>query len=316
VNRYTYAFRDPPYSSLLGAEARYAIGLPGLRVDLKGDKRWEGTPLHLKATAMASQFEVLGYRGLGNATADSASGFFDVRQWQWRVRPAVAYALGDSTDLTLGPLFQYTVTDSTPNRFVARTRPYGFDRFGEVGVQLGFHHGGIDSQGDPRRRVQVDLTAAFYPAVGDVTSAFEKLDAHAGAMFIIPIPTRPGLVLRAGATKLYGTFPFFESAFVGGDPTLRRLDPQRYAGDASVFAASELRVPLVSFAIIYPFAAGIIGTAEGGRVYVDGRSPGGWHTASGGGIWVGKANQSFILSCTVTNETGSRRPHCQTGLNF
>ena len=94
------------------------------------------------------------------------------------------------------------------------------------------------------------------------------------------------------------------------------MDPQRYAGDASLYASSELRVPLWHFAVMVPMNAGVIGTAEGGRVYVGSASPGGWHTAAGGGLFIGLANQKFLVSCTVTNEPAHRGAHCQTGLTF
>jgi hypothetical protein len=65
-----------------------------------------------------------------------------------------------------------------------------------------------------------------------------------------------------------------------------------------------------------PLKAGLIGTTEAGRVYVGGSSPGGWHSASGGGLWVGRADQSFLVSCTFSNEAFNPGFHCQTGLSF
>jgi hypothetical protein len=55
------------------------------------------------------------------------------------------------------------------------------------------------------------------------------------------------------------------------------MDPQRYAGDAALYATSELRVPLARFNFVLPLRAGIVGVAEAARVYVGGSSPGGWH---------------------------------------
>jgi hypothetical protein len=65
-----------------------------------------------------------------------------------------------------------------------------------------------------------------------------------------------------------------------------------------------------------PMRAGVLGTAEAGRVYVNSASPGGWHASTGAGIWIGLSNQSFIVSCTVTNELGHKGMHCQTGLGI
>ena len=42
---------------------------------------------------------------------------------------------------------------------------------------------------------------------------------------------------------MWGDYPFFESAFVGGATTVRGLREQRYAGDAAVYGNAELRRP-------------------------------------------------------------------------
>jgi hypothetical protein len=122
--------------------------------------------------------------------------------------------------------------------------------------------------------------------------------------------------MRAGATKIYGTAPFFDAAFIGGSSTLRQLEPERFAGDAAIFAGSELRLPLLSFALLVPMSGGVLGTAEIGRVFTGADSPGGWHAATGAGVWVGLSNQSFIVSCTAVNAMGKTGLRCQTGLGI
>ena len=316
IRRYTYGFRDQPYSSLVNLDVEYAVKLPGFRVAVDADKRWEGTPLHLTVAAFVSQFEVVGFHGLGNATPDSASGFFEVRQRQWRVRPALARSLGTSTDLTLGPVFQYTVTDSVPSRLVSATRPYGFGTFGQLGMELGFRHEIRDRPHQPQRRFVLEVEGGYYPAILDVASPFEELTVRAGASIQLNVVTQPTLMFRAGAKKVFGAFPFFESAFIGGNHSLRRMLPQRYAGDAAAFISSELHVPLTSFGLFVPLQAGVLATVESGRVWVGSTSPGGWHNVLGYGIWIGRASGAFSFSCTMTTEPGRAGPHCQTGLGF
>ena len=55
-------------------------------------------------------------------------------------------------------------------------------------------------------------------------------------------------------------------------------------------APTELRVPVVRFPFILPLNAGLFATQDIGRVFVDGDSPGGWHTATGVGFWIGVMN--------------------------
>lgn len=316
LERYTYGFRDTPYSTKAAVDAQYAFTLQGFAIHAFADKRWERTPLHAEIAASVSQFAVLSFHGLGNDSPDSLSSFYNVRQRQWRIHPALGYTLGASTDLSVGPIVSYTRTDSPAGGFIATARPYGLQNFGEVGVNVALHHELTDNPLSPSRRFRLDVDATYYPATWDVTSAYEIVSASVGSFITFPVATEPVLVWRAGGKKVFGDFPFFDAAFLGGYGTVRRMDPDRYAGDAMIYGISELRIPLVNFDFMVPMRAGIIGTAEAGRVYVNSVSPGGWHGVAGGGLWVGFANQSFILSCTVTNEFGRRGVHCQTGLGI
>jgi hypothetical protein len=140
----------------------------------------------------------------------------------------------------------------------------------------------------------------------DLRSAFEDAALTASVASSLPLPTRPLLVVRAGARKVFGDFPFYEAATFGGEGTTRYIDPQRYAGDAALFATSELRVPLADFKLLVRLRAGVLGLAEAGRVYVDGNSPGGWHARTGGGVWLGRGDAPSVITLvsTTSQDTG------------
>jgi hypothetical protein len=122
---------------------------------------------------------------------------------------------------------------------------------------------------------------------------------------VLPIPVHPILVLGGGATKVIGAYPFHEAAFLGGPGSLRSMDAQRYAGDASVYGTTELRVPLAKFSMLLPWNVGIFGVMDAGRVFVDGNSPGGWHSAKGLGFWFGVLGpNTAIRFCRRTGDNG------------
>jgi hypothetical protein len=87
---------------------------------------------------------------------------------------------------------------------------------------------------------------------------------------------------------------------------LRAEERQRFAGDASVYGNAELRVPVAQFPLILPLDVGLIGFSDVGRVYVKGDSPGGWHSTSGGGLWIGLLNPgtNFNILFTTTKSVG------------
>ena len=316
LNRISYGFGRNPYANMVGAAAEYSTAIRGFRFTGNVDQRFEGTPWHVTVVARISQLEVTSFHGLGNDTPDSTNNYFDVRQRQYMVHPAVAFSFGSISNLSIGPVFQNSITESASNRFLSTLKPYGVGTFSQAGIQVGLFHVTGGAPKSARNHVMLDLTGAYYPAMLDVKTAYSEITARVGSVFTLPLPLGPMVLVRAGGRKLYGTFPFFESAFIGGNSTLRSMRLERFAGDASLYATTELRIPLVQFSLIVPLEAGVLGIAEAGRVYVGGASPGGWHSVQGGGFFVGRRDNtpSFIL--TMTNEPGQTGLHLRTGLSF
>jgi hypothetical protein len=313
VARYSYGFRRVPYASMVSGEVAYATLTHGLEIGVATDNRFESSAVHVPAEAKMSQLEVVQFRGFGNDVPDVRDHFYDVDQTHWLFHPAVGFALGPESDLSLGPVIRYTVTDSARNQFISQQRPYGFGRFGQAGLQLKLHYDTrdkteyVDDKTDSiKPRVVVDIAGAGYPAMWDVTSAYEAASAVVSAYFTVPVPKLPVLAFRAGAKKLFGDFPYFDAAFLGGSSSLRIEHRQRFAGDGSLYGTAELRVPVAQFPLVLPLDVGAIGFADAGRVYLDGDSPGGWHTAAGAGFWVGMVNPGNSVNVLFTNRRDRR----------
>jgi hypothetical protein len=318
--RYGYGFARRPYASMVRLDGEYATAYHGFRVGITADQRLESSPVHFMAVARMSELQVVNFSGFGNATSDSgSSSYFEVRQRQWMFHPAIALAVGPRTDISLGPVIQHAVTDSARSPYLSATGPYGFGTFNQVGLQFGVRYEWRAVRHDEEHaphRIRVELDGLYFPAAMDVRSAFGEAAVTMGIAIALPIPTQPYLVLRAGAKKLFGDFPFYEAAFIGGEGTTRYMDTQRYAGDASLYGTSELRIPLVHFKLLVPVCAGIIGLAEAGRVYADGSSPGGWHSTTGEGIWIGRGDASSVVTVTRTTEPGHAAINIGLGLHY
>jgi outer membrane protein assembly factor BamA len=223
---------------------------------------------------------------------------------------------GRRSEVSIGPVVQYSTTDSTPDRFVTASQPYGVGNFGQAGLQAHFSHDLRDQVRYPHRGMLAELTASVYPALWDVTSTFGKIAAGVTGYLTVPVPLHPILALRGGAQKVFGDYPFNEAAFVGGMTSVRTLVPQRYAGDASLAGTAELRIPLARFPLVLPLNVGLFGFVDTGRVYVNGDSPGGWHTAAGGGFWVGVLDPSTAISVALTTGAGQTGLLIRAGLTF
>ncbi|MGQ0649442.1 MAG: BamA/TamA family outer membrane protein [Gemmatimonadaceae bacterium] len=301
AKRYRYGFRRWPYKSMIGIQGEYASSTSGYRALVQSDFRFEDSPLHLGGQAEMSEFEIMQFFGLGNDVPYSRHPFFDVDQRQWMLRPVVAYAFGLNRDVSIGPVMKFATSDSTPDRFISEQRPYGFGRFGQVGLELRLKHDTRDNASNPLHGFYMEAVGSTWPKAWSLTSAFHRVGATASTYLPMPGPKNTVLALRAGGEKIFGEFPYYESAFIGGSRTLRSARYHRFAGDASLFGTSELRVPVARVPLILPWDVGLLGFAETGRVFVDGRSPGGWHSAVGGGFWIGVLGPSTGVSVLFTN---------------
>ena len=306
VTKYSYGFREVPYATMMEAKLAYSFASNRLRLRTAFDKRREESDVHIPVTASMSQFEVVQFHGFGNDIPDLRGRLYDVRQRQWQFRPAIGRSFNPVSDVSLGPILRYTSTDSLANRFIAQQQPYGFRKFGQAGLQLKAH---LDSRYYPdtlKPRFLLDVTGSGYPAMWDVAKPYESVDAWAASFFTFHMPKKPVLALRVGGKKLWGPFPYFDAAFLGGSETLRTEERQRFAGDASLYGTSELRVPIAKFPFIVPLDLGAIGFMDAGRVYLNGESPGGWHSAAGGGFWIGFLDPGKSVNILFTNQRDKR----------
>lgn len=104
------------------------------------------------------------------------------------------------------------------------------------------------------------------PAIWDVEDTYGFLAGEARTYLSAQGPRmRPTLALRVGRKKLFGHVPFEDLAYIGGRSTLRGWSTERFAGDASLYASTELRLFLHRFRLMLPGDFGILGvwwTAE------------------------------------------------------
>jgi hypothetical protein len=205
-------------------------------------------------------------------------------------------------------------TPTPLDSFIGNTRPYGVGDFGELSLRTRLVMGKRDV--DQPVSARMSLGGAWFPAVWDVQDAFGNLEGDAALYLAPPAALSPVFGFHVGAKKVFGTFPFFESAFVGGPDQVRGLRPQRYAGDAAVFATAELHLQLFEARLLLPTQVGVLGLADIGRVSADGQNSDTWHKGVGGGIWLAPLKRSAALSIALARSEGATRFYIQAGFGF
>ena len=224
VLRTEYGFRRVPYASDIRARIGYATGAQAIRADRDAKFHPENTTWYWRVQALASGIEVLRYYGLGNDTEESGgSDFHRVRQQQYSLDPALVMPIGRATELSAGISARYSHTGANEGRFIAGLQDtlLGAGDFGQVGGRIGVVVDTRDNLVSPRRGVLIAATGQVYPAVWDVPEAYGSVDGEAATFVSAPLPANPTLALRIGGRKLWGEFPFQESAFIGGRSSVR-----------------------------------------------------------------------------------------------
>src|SRR6267142_1888397 len=304
MQRTGYGFQLDPLSSGMNFGAAWSTGTSEPRLEYNLDLRTR-SPVRGLLYISYSGMDTVKYFGQGNETvrddALDSTDFYKVRQKVLVVNPEIEVPLVGPLRARTGLLFKHA-SDVSDVGIIAATQPKGAGGTslgsGEVGLVMDTRTGTFPHTGG----FSFQVTARHTPDIFGNPSSFTKLRGFLSASVGGHVLTDVQLNARVGGEKNWGSYPFFESAFVGGASsqamtlditgastgnTLRGYDLNRFAGDASVVANSELQVAVGKFNFALPFRWGLDVLADVGRVFVAGESSSKWHTGYGGGIWLG-----------------------------
>jgi hypothetical protein len=269
-----------PLYTRFGAEARYT-------------RRHTGDRGYGYLFGRASELEGVYFTGYGNETSDDEGlRHYIVWERQALLEPGIVVDRGGGLVLSLAGVVRYTEPEVDPLTPADVTGALGTEPYVTAGVRAGAAWLRTDDVAFPTRGWTVAAEGSAFPylsesAAGDGTRDGQFWRAGARGAYYLPLG-RAVLALRAGGEKVGGDVPIQYAALLGGSPTLRGHSWQRYAGDASAFGGAELRVPVMR-------SVGVLALADAGRVWYDGDSDGGWHTAAGAGAYLRAGAQTLSV---------------------
>ena len=313
-----YGFRKDPFETRYRLRAGYSTGASTIRADFTGDWRRVNSLVALRLYARASGIDVVRFHGFGNETsAAGPSEFYRVTQTDYLLAPSIFIPLARHLEFSAGPRVRYSSTDFDHNRFISLARPYGSGDFGAASVGADVEFDTRDREKAATRGVLLTAGGSYFPEMFDVASNFGEAHGEAATYFSAKnLPLEPTLAFRAGAKKVWGTYPYQESAFIGGNSTVRLGRQNRYAGDAAVYGGAELRLFLTRFFLIVPGDFGVFGLADIGRVYLEGESSDKWHGAAGGGIWFALLSRANTITAAVAKGEEHTGFYLKAGFGF
>lgn len=280
-----YGFRHHPYAAAHGLSALVAPGSSRGAVRYAGEVRSEGSPRWVELAASASNLEVLRFHGPGNASPpvpyDSAVS--TLRRYAAGATWQVMTPRG--VTLSFGPWLSYADPELGAGTPLDRLRPPGATGWGEAGLGGRVEMDRRDDPGFPRRGITASVGVDGLVPFRENTDPYAISDIGFTGFLSAPGPVPAIVAVRAGGSAVLGTAPVHSMATLGGRHDLRGFSQDRFRGDAEAHATAELRVPLFPARFVARGVIGVSGFADAGRVWVDGSSPGGWHSAAGAGLW-------------------------------
>jgi hypothetical protein len=341
-------FRRLPHKIEAGANVLLGTGngLPG--VNAYADYRFENSPSLLLFEARATRFEAFRFFGYGNNSPKLTRAqslvnqdliAFEptfVRQIGWRSREDLDTGFGkedkkaasdsskaDGHDskpkkperlrplvgkILVGPVFRWNRAHP-PSSFAPGLFDRNVTRAGGI-VELELDRTSATAPSDLGFRVSASASA--YPAIFDIDEVASTARAVAAAY--VPIG-RSGLsaAFRVGGATASGDIPVQEAPFIGGRSSVRGYTSRRFVGDAAGFGSAEIRVPLGTVPLLINWNSGVFGLLDAGRVWLDGDSPGKWHSGFGGGVWLSALGQTLSVAFAHGD---SNRFYLQKGMSF
>jgi len=342
-----FNFRKYPYASHHSFDLGLATNGFNPFVSYTGNFRHVLSDLDLRLQLEYSGIQMIRFNGFGNdSQITESSSFYKVEQNHFLFAPSLDFRpiKPDSKEhngakersrskliVRLGPIIKYsnTAPEANEDRYIGSLDAplYGTDSFGQLGATGKFMY---DTRNNPSHTTHgflVRATGVIYPGVWDVESAFSSVDGEVSTYVTAPIPTKPTLAIRGGAKKVWGTYPFHESAFLGGpgfvgaglsDSQLRGFRKNRFAGDTALYGNVELRLGLLPIKLLVPGELGVFVAADAGRVFFtdDPDDADKWHSSIGGGFWISFLRRQQTLSVAVINGDDLTGLYLRAGFMF
>ncbi len=311
----SYGFRKYPHSAQHTVSGGFAVGAMSFLVDYRGEFRRLNSPLFGTLSAQVSGIEFLRFYGFGNeTTSDEKDDFYKIKQAQISLFPALNLNLAPYFEFFIGPEIKYANSNLDEDTLLGQTNPYGADEFGQVGLRLGLTCDTRIPTDFASPGIRLLAEGFYYPEVWDAERPFGGVRSEVS--IYLPYSRRLTLALRAGGKKVFGTYPFHESAFIGGSSTVRGFRRGRFAGDAALFGNAEIRLILGKAVLLIPGEYGVFGLADIGRVYLDGEISKKWHTAYGGGFFFSILDLSTVFSLAVAASEEKTSVYFKAGFSF
>jgi hypothetical protein len=320
VTRYYYGFRKQPYAFKHALRGNYAFKTRKYQIHYLGEYVLATNRLRfsLEGNAWVPR-EVRNFYGFGNNTTRDAElerkDFYRVRSVEYMAKPTFHFDIFRKSEFSVGGAIKHFDTEfDGDTTFTRLEQPYGVKIPTLLELGAGFELDRRDHAIAARKGVYLGAGVSYFPTVFGNDSSFAKgyID---GRLYFTPVG-EVTFALQGAGQKIWGAFPYYEAAFLGGRESLRGFRRYRFAGDAALNGRAEMRIKLFRSKVIVPTSFGIFFFGDAGRVWRNNQSPGGWHTAFGGGWWLAPLRRQATFSISLAKSAEGIRVNAGGGFAF
>ena len=316
IDIYRFGFKKKPYAQKHRIGGNYAFATQAVdfyyqpefvnvfgKWDLLFDIEW-------RSPQYVDNFFGLGNESI-NRDLDDLS-FHRVRKSVFFAYPALRYTFRNGGYFRFSGAYERHKIERTANRFIvsdfSSIREENFDDQYFAGADAMYFYENYDSPAAPTKGFKFALKVGWrtnlieeerhYSYIASSIALYQKLVPNGSLVFASEV----------GGQHNFGEFEFYQAAIIGGQNSLRGFRQERFAGDASFYQSTDLRLRLFNNAKTYiaPISFGIFGSFDYGRVWLEEEESGLWHHSFGSGLWVSTLDFICITGSLQYSNEGNR----------
>jgi hypothetical protein len=311
-----YAFHANPYAHYGTITFQYAPFFNRYDAQVYAESYKVVRKARAEIFVKAGNLGLSSFFGLGNETSLNDSlynaDFYRSNYHSIFVEPSVHVNLSKAFTLRFAGRFEYTNARYTQNSLLNQIQPYGLGNHSGLALSVSCSYDARDNALMPSKGILLSAGGTFYPAFLGYDFAFSKVIGDVRAY----LPASPIVFsFHVGGEKSIGTYPFYQASLIGGVSTVRGYARNRFAGDASLYGQTEIRMQIAAVNIFVPGTLGLSFFGDAGRVFLAGERSRKWHGAFGGGLWLNAINR-FVLNLSVASSAEDFRVYVTSGFAF
>lgn len=319
---YYFDFRRSPFAYKQTLTAAYTTEAKNYRIKYEGIFYNLIKNAEVKFDLMHSEMAFTKYFGYGNTTAydrfAEENDYYKLEQKLFLFAAAYRRKLNKYSYVDFALRYKSTESNLKNTEIIDsfRDENTGLGCYKQLALLMSYDFDTRDNIVNPQSGMYTKLTITASPDIFAENHKFLKAGLDLRYYHKVKFLTSHVLAFRAGGENLWGDFPFFEAAFLGGPNNLRGYSFERFTGDASIFGQMELRSELFDFILIVPakFGANLFG--EVGRVFAKSENSEKWHPSVGAGLWVAFIEHKYTIGLSMASSEDRNSWYMTMGMGF